>query len=178
MFHYLGFSLQAWQPAAVSDPRLLDTVAAMTLNGFCFYAIAAVLRRRGTELMAGAAGLLFAVSPFAVLQPLGVPRPDRASTSLRYDWLYLALALAVTLLSERRQRKSFYYAGLLNTGGALYLIAEHRQWFDRPSWGITLVVLGLVALVAGFVLDRQSRTGRARRARQELTSCRGTSRAH
>ena len=70
LFHYLGFSLQAWQPAGVSDPRLLDTIAAMTLNGLCFYAIAAVLRRRGTALMAGAAGLLFAVSPFAVLQPL------------------------------------------------------------------------------------------------------------
>ncbi len=110
--------------------------------------------------MAGAAGLLFAVSPFAVLQPLGY-LVRAGQYSLRYDWLYLAMALAVTLLSERRQRKSFYYAGLLNTGAALYLIAEHRQWFDRPSWGITLVVLGLVALVVGFVLDRRSRTGRS-----------------
>ena len=160
LFHYLGFSLQAWQPATVSDPQLLDTIAAMTLNGFCFYAIAAVARRRGTELMAGAAGLLFAVSPFAVLQPLGyLVRVGQYSP--RYDWLYLAMALSVTVLSERRQRKSFYYAGLLNTGAALYLIAEHRQWFDRPSWGITLVVLGLVALVFGFMLDRRSRTGRS-----------------
>jgi hypothetical protein len=64
----------------------------------------------------------------------------------------------VTLLSEHRQRKSFYYAGLLNTGAALYLIADHLNWFDRPSWGITLILVGLVALVAGFVLDRQART--------------------
>jgi drug/metabolite transporter (DMT)-like permease len=139
----------------------LDTIAAMTVNGLCFYAIAAVLRSRGTELMAGAAGLLFAVSPFAVLQPLAyLVRTNQYS--FRFDWFYLALALTVTLLSERRQRKSFYYAGLLNTGAALFLIAEHRQWFDRPSWGITLVVLGLVALVVGFVLDRQLRTERAR----------------
>jgi hypothetical protein len=159
LFHYLGFSLQAWQPATVTNPRLLDTIAAMTLNGLSFYAIAAVLRRRGTELMAGAAGLLFAVSPFAVLQPLAyLVRTNQYS--FRFDWFYLALALAVTLLSERRQRKSFYYAGLLNTGAALFLIAEHRHWFDRPSWGITLVVLGLVALVVGFALDRQSRKGR------------------
>jgi hypothetical protein len=160
LFQYLGFSLQAWQPAGVSDPRLLDTLAAMTLNGFCFYAIAVVLRRRGTALMAGAAGLLFAVSPFAVLQPLAyLVRTNQYS--FRIDWVYLAIALAVTLLSERRQRKSFYYAGLLNTGAALFLIAEHRQWFDRPSWGVTLVVLGLVALAVGFVLDRRARTERA-----------------
>jgi hypothetical protein len=160
MFHYLGVSLQAWQPSKVGDPSLLDTVAAMTLNGLAFYAIAAILRRRGTELMAGAAGLLFAVSPFAVLQPLAylVRQNDY---SHRYDWIYLATALTVTLLSERRQRKSFYYAGLLNTGAALYFVAEHRNWFDRPSWGIAVILVGLVALVAGFVLDRQSRTRRS-----------------
>jgi hypothetical protein len=160
MFHYLGVSLQAWQPAQVSDPLLLDTIAAMTLNAFVFYGIAAVSRTRGTELMAGAAGILFAVSPFAVLQPLA-HLARTGEYSLRYDWIYLALALAVTLLSERRQRKSFYYAGLLNTGGALYLIAEHRHWFDRPSWGVALIVAGLLALAAGFVLDRRSRTTRS-----------------
>jgi hypothetical protein len=159
MFHYLGVSLQAWQPAKVGDPQLLDTVAAMTLNAFVFYGIAAVSRTRGTELMAGAAGILFAVSPFAGLQPLAL-LARTGEYSLRYDWIYLGLALAVTLLSERRQRKSFYYAGLLNTGGALYLIAEHRHWFDRPSWGVVLIVAGLLALAAGFVLDRRSRTTR------------------
>ena len=160
MFHYLGVSLQAWQPAQVSDPLLLDTIAAMTLNAFVFYGIAAISRTRGTELMAGAAGILFAVSPFAVLQPLA-HLARTGEYSLRYDWIYLGLSLAVTLLSERRQRKSFYYAGLLNTGGALYLIAEHRHWFDRPSWGVALIVAGLLALAAGFVLDRRSRTTRS-----------------
>jgi len=109
---------------------------------------------------ARAAGLLFAVSPFAVLQPLAW-LVRKSQYSLRYDWIYLALALSVTLLSERRQRKSFYYAGLLNTGAALYLIAEHRQWFDRPSWGVCLIILGLAALAAGFMLDRRSRTRRS-----------------
>ena len=110
--------------------------------------------------MAGAAGLLFAVSPFAVLQPLGF-LVRTGEYTFRYDWIYLGLALAVTLLSQRRQRKSFYYAGLLNTGGALYFIAEHQEWFDRPSWGVMLILVGLAALAAGFVLDRQSRTRRS-----------------
>src|SRR4029077_8301512 len=59
-FHYLGVSLQAWSPP-VSDPVLIDTLAAMVVNGIAFYAIAEVLRRRGTELMAGTGGLLFGV---------------------------------------------------------------------------------------------------------------------
>jgi len=156
LFHYLGFSLAAWQSPRVSDPLLLDTLAAMTLNGICFYAAAALVRRRGSEQMAAAGGFLFAVSPFAVLQPIAY-LARTAEYSPRWDWIYLALALGVTLLSERRQRKSFYYAGLLNTGGALYLIAAHRHWFDRPGWGMALISTGLIALLAGFVLDRRSR---------------------
>ena len=106
--------------------------------------------------MLAAGGFLFAVSPFAVLQPIAY-LARTAEYSPRWDWIYLALALGVALLSERRQRKSFYYAGLLNTGGALYLIAAHRHWFDRPGWGIALISTGLIALLAGFVLDRRSR---------------------
>jgi hypothetical protein len=159
MLHYLGVSLQAWQSSNVSNPTLLDTVAAMTLNGFVFYAIAAVARRRGTELMASAAGVLFAISPFAVLQPLAY-LVRAGEYSVRYDWIYLAVAVAVTLLSERRQRKSFYYAGLLNTGAALYLLANHRGWFDAPAWGITLIAVGLCALAMGFLLDRRARRSR------------------
>ena len=154
--HDLGLSLQAWQSPAVSDPTLIDTLAAMVLNGFAFYAIAEALRRRGTELMAGAGGLLFAVSPFAILQPLGY-LVRSGEYSLRWDWIYLVLALTVAFLSERRQRKSFYYAGLLNTGAALFLIADHRRWLDRPSWGGLLIVIGLLSLAAGFLLDRRSR---------------------
>jgi hypothetical protein len=155
LFHYLGISLQAWQSPTVSDPLLLDTLAAMTVNGACFYLAAAALRRRGSEQMAAAGGFLFAISPFAVLQPVAY-LVRTAEYAPRWDWIYLALAVGVTLLSERRQRKSFYYAGLLNTGGALYLIAAHRHWFDRPGWGIALICAGLAALLAGFILDRRS----------------------
>jgi Protein kinase domain len=158
-FHDLGLSLQAWQSASVSDRTLIDTLAAMVLNGVVFYALGEALRRRGTDLMGGAGGLLFAVSPFAILQPLAY-LVRTGEYSLRYDWIYLALALVVTLLSERRQRKSFYYAGLLNTGAALFLLADHRHWLDRPFWGTLLIALGLLALAAGFVLDRRSRVHR------------------
>ena len=168
MFHYLGISLQAWPglrqgsgaaATTVSDPLLLDTLAAMTVNGILVYAVAGALRRRGSELMAGAGGLLFAVSPFAILQPLGF-LSRTGEYSLRYDWIYLGLAVAIALLSERRQRKSFYYAGLLNTGAALYLIALHRHWLERPSWGVVLILSGLAVLVTGFVLDRRARARR------------------
>jgi hypothetical protein len=57
------------------------------------------------------------------------------------------------VLSHHRQRKSFYYAGLLNAGLALYLIAARNEWFDRPAWAISIVVAGIVALVLGFLLD-------------------------
>jgi len=161
MFHYLGVSLGPWQPAQVSDPSLLDTVAAWTLNGIAFYAVAAALRRHGSALQATAGGLLCAISPFAMLQPLAVlVRTGEYST--RYDWAYLALAIVIALLSERRQRKSFYYAGLLNTGGALFLIADHHHWLDRPFWGASLIAIGLAALVAGFLLDRRARRSRGR----------------
>jgi hypothetical protein len=161
MFHYVGISLQPWQSAKVSDPQLLDTIAAMTANGLLFYLVAGVMRRRGTELMAAAGGLLFVVSPFALLQPLAY-LVRTGEYSLRYDWIYLALALGVSLLSQRRQRKSFYYAGILNTGAALFLIAEHRRWFNRPMWGTTLIAMGLLTLLAGFALDRYARRARTR----------------
>jgi hypothetical protein len=41
------------------------------------------------------------------------------------------------------------------------LIADRRQWFDRPSWGVTLIVVGLAALATGFLLNRQARVRRA-----------------
>jgi hypothetical protein len=71
--------------------------------------------------------------------------------------LYLALAIGIAFVSHQRQRKSFYYAGLVNAGFALYLIADHRQWFDKPSWAVALVVTGLVALAGGFALDALQR---------------------
>ena len=159
--HYLGISLAGWKSGPVSSPLLLDTIAAMTMNGVAFYVAAAVLRRYGPPMVEGASGMLFAVSPFAVLQPLGY-LVRTGEYSRRVDWVYLAMALAIALLSERRQRKSFYYAGVINIGAALYLIAYHRHWFDRPAWGTILIVTGLAALAAGFLIDR--RAARQRRA--------------
>jgi hypothetical protein len=59
--------------------------------------------------------------------------------------------------SHRRQRRSFYYAGVINIGVALLLIADHRHWFDRPLWAIALVAAGLAGLMLGFVLDARER---------------------
>ena len=158
-FEYLGFSLRGFQAREVSDPLLLDTLAAMTLNGLCFYLIADTLERRGTELQANAARLLFVIAPFALLQPLSY-LVRTAEYSPRWDWLFLAAALTIAVLSHRRQRRAFYYAGVINTGAALLLIADRRDWFDRPAWAITVIAVGLGTLGAGFALDRRQRLRR------------------
>jgi hypothetical protein len=160
-FHHLGLSLRVYQPPSISNPLLLDTLAAMTLNGALFYALASVLDRRGTEVQRVAAHLMFLVSPFALLQPLGY-LVRTGEYSGRYDWIYLGLAVTTALLSQVRQRRAFYYAGILNTGAALFLLADHRQWFDKPAWGSAVIAAGLVALVAGFEFDRRQRLRRGR----------------
>jgi serine/threonine-protein kinase len=151
--HLGGFSLEPWQSTRVSDPTLLDTVVAMTLNGAVFYWIAALLARRGTTLMRPAAQLLFTIAPFALIHPLGY-LVRTGEYSLRFDWFYAGCALIIMLLSERRQRRSFYYAGLLNLAAALFYIASHREWFERPAWAIAVIAVGLAALGVGFALDR------------------------
>jgi serine/threonine protein kinase len=154
--HYLGLSLRTFQAPTVSDPLLLDTLAAMTLNGVVFYLAGATLDRRGSEHVRVAAPLLFTIAPFAMLHPLGY-LVRTAEYAFRLDWVYAACAGAIVLLSQRRQRRSFYYAGLLNLGGALYLIADHRQWFGRPAWAIALIAAGLATLLIGFALARAER---------------------
>ena len=42
-FEYLGITLQPLQPPGVSNPSLLDTVVAMAINGWLFYAVALAL---------------------------------------------------------------------------------------------------------------------------------------
>jgi serine/threonine protein kinase len=155
-----GFSLAPWQSPTVSQPTLLDTVAVMILNGAIFYAIADRVARFGSLQSQAAAQLLFALSPFALLHPLGyLVRTNEYSP--RADWLYAACATAIMLLSQRRQRRSFYYAGMLNLGIALFLIASHREWFERPSWAIAVILTGLLALGVGFALDRATRLRRS-----------------
>ena len=154
-----GFSLAPWQSARVTNPVLLDTVAVMTINGALFYAVADALARYGSPQSQSAAHLLFAISPFALIHPLGY-LVRTAEYSPRVDWLYAACAILIMLLSQRRQRRSFYYAGMLNLGIALYLIAVHREWFERPGWAVAVIVTGLLALAAGFFLDRVSRSRR------------------
>lgn len=160
LFHYLGLSMVALQPGTVSDRLLLDTLSALSLNGLVFYGAASLADRRRSDLLKPASWLLFSLSPYAVLEPLAY-LSHTAEYSPRFDWLYLALAASAAFASHRRQRRSFYYAGLLNSGAALYLIADHRDWFDWPAWAMLLIAVGLLALVAGFLADaRERRTSR------------------
>jgi len=100
--------------------------------------------------------LLLMISPFAILEPLAYLN-QVGEYSRRFDWAYLILAWGITFASHFRQRKSFYYAGLLNTGLALWLITDHYDWFDRPGWATVVVAIGLSVLLAGFTLDAKER---------------------
>ena len=156
LLHYAGLTMRHLQPSRVEKPALLDMLTALSLNGVLFYALAAALERRGTVAMATSVLMLFTIAPFSILEPLAY-LSETAIYNQRFDWLYLGLAVGVALFSYRRQRKSFYYAGLLNSGVALYLIADRNQWFDKPAWAISIVVAGIAALAVGFVLDARRR---------------------
>jgi len=159
-FAHLGLSSAAL--AGEGDPVLLDTLAAMTVNGVLIYLGGRLLDGRGTRLMRTPAWLLYTLSPFAILEPVawlnGV-----GQYSLRFTWLYLALALGLAFLSNVRQRKSFYYAGLVNSGAALWFITDRHEWWDRAGWAVLVVVIGLGVLGAGFALHGRERLRRADR---------------
>ena len=106
--------------------------------------------------MKPAAWLLFTVSPFAILEPLAYLSQTK-EYARTFDWAYLGLAVTIALLSHQRQRKSFYYAGLVNTGVALWLITTNYDWFGKQSWAILLVAIGVAGLLAGLGLDRRER---------------------
>jgi Protein kinase domain len=156
MFAYLGLSMERILGTPVNDPQLLDTLAAMTLNGVLMYCVVAAVERFGPELMARTSRLLLTLSPYATLKPLGY-LCQTGNYSRTFDWVYLALALGCALVSRRRQRKSFYYAGIINTGWALWIIASHQRWFDKPLWAIVLIAAGLAGLALGFGLATRER---------------------
>ncbi|HKW02993.1 MAG TPA: protein kinase [Vicinamibacterales bacterium] len=156
MLHSVGVSLDRLQSPAVTNPTLIDTLAALSLSGALFYGVAWLVERYGTAATAAAGLLLFTIAPFSMLEPLAY-LSETAQYSPKVDWLYLALAIGIALISHQRQRRSFYYAGVVNTGVALYFIADHRQWFDKPAWAVALVVAGLAALGAGLLLDTRQR---------------------
>jgi hypothetical protein len=156
LFYYLTGMTPALQAVDVSDKLLLDTVVALSLNGVVFYLVGSLADIRGTALMKPAAWLLFTVSPFAILEPLAYLSQTK-EYARTFDWTYLGLAVTIALLSHQRQRKSFYYAGLVNTGVALWLITTNYDWFGKQSWAILLVAIGVAGLLAGLGLDRRER---------------------
>jgi hypothetical protein len=156
MFDHFGIGMGALQPTDVEDPDLLPTLTALALNGVIFYAAAAVLEKYGTAAMTPATQFLFVIAPFSMLEPLAY----LSRTGIyfeRFDWTYLALAVGIAIISHQRQRKSFYYAGLINAGIALVLIAIRYEWLDDLSWGVSIVAIGLATLVAGFLIDARRR---------------------
>ncbi len=158
-FHHLGLTLSSPQAQGISDPTLLDTVVALTANGILFYAMGALLERRGTPLMRLPAHLLHVLSPFAVLEPLAY-LDQSGEYSRRFDWLYLFLALTIAVASRFRQRRSFYYAGVINTAVALLLITDHYGWEKRPLWAGAVLLAGVCGLAVGYLIDRRDRVGR------------------
>jgi len=158
-FAHLGLSTTALQGPEVSDPTLLDTLTAMTLNGILVYGAAWALDRYGSAVLKGPSRLLYSLSPFAILEPIAYLN-HVGEYSRRFDWLYLGLALSIALLSHLRQRKSFYYAGLVNTGAALWMITDHYEWWDRPAWAVVVVSAGLATLALGYGFDSRERRRR------------------
>jgi hypothetical protein len=151
---HLGVTLTPMGTTEVSDPTLLATVTAMTINGALIFGAASLLERRGTALMRPAVSFLYALSPFAILEPLAYLN-SVSEYSRRFDWLYLGLALAVAFASRFQQRRSFFYAGLTNTAAALAFITDRYHWLQRPTWPVAVLAAGLLGLLIGLLLDRR-----------------------
>jgi hypothetical protein len=157
--HYVGMHLE---PLTSESHPTLDATAAFVMNGILFYLIASAVERLGSEQTATSQSLLFAITPFSILEPLAYLSGTK-DYSATFNWVYLGMAVTIALLSHARQRRSFYYAGVLNSGSALLLIAARYEWYDDPYWGTVIVILGLGTLILGYLLDSKQRgTGPAK----------------
>jgi len=157
----LGLSTAAWQRTEVAHPLLLDTLTVMTANGLIVYAAGVALDRYGSAATRPASWLLLTVSPFLILEPVAW-LCGTGDYALGFDWLYLVLALAVTVLSRHQQRRSFYFGGQLNVAIAIFLITSHQEWFDDGWWPAAVIGAGLAVLAVGLGCDVYDRLLRRR----------------
>jgi serine/threonine protein kinase len=158
----LGLTLAPLVSGSEGDPVALDTAFAMALNGLLFYGLGRLAESVRVNSLSTTSWLLVNAAPFAILQPVAA-LASSGDYPLRFTWLYLALAFGVTLLSYARQRKAFYYAGLLNTVLALYFLTRDYGWWDRADWALVLLGVAAVLLVAGWALHRREQPGVTRR---------------
>ena len=167
-FSYLGITIDP-RYQNPDDHVQVETICALAANGVLFYLLAAAIARWGRGLVTVSSTVLFVISPFSTLEPLAYLVKD-AFYSNAFAWLYLGASMTSALVSHHRQRRSFYYAGLVNTGLALFFIADRYGWFDDPPWAVAIVLAGVLALVAGFRLDARERRHGSRAPRNARPS--------
>ncbi|MDJ0835591.1 MAG: serine/threonine-protein kinase [Acidobacteriota bacterium] len=138
------------------DPLFFDTVLAMVLTGILIYWVARKARDLPSKLVQQPAGWLTQISPFLILEPLGL-LVAKDLYGVFYHWFYLALSLGILLISGRLQRRGFYYAGLFNSAAALYYLTGHYQWLETRWWPILLIGAGSGLLMVGRSLFRRSK---------------------
>ena len=78
-----------------------------------------------------------------------------------FAWVYLAASLGFVLLSPLRERRSFFWSGLLNTVVALWFVGDRHEWLDRVGFAIAIVLSGLVLLGSGWLALVAERRRRA-----------------
>ena len=133
------------------DPIFFNTILGCTLNGILIYLIARKLAVTKSPLLRQQGSWLLLITPFLLLEPLSwLVFSD--TYGVFYHWFYLLISLIILLLSRVLQRKSFYFAGMLNTVVAIHMITNHYDWLEQTFWPITLLGVGGVLLVSGYRL--------------------------